>query len=452
LTTQKAVSLRSICPDVQGTTYATHCIHTFYPARFIPQVPRYVLERYPVSRRPALVFDPFAGAGTTAVEAYLQGHHSWTIDVNPLTAFLVRVKLQPLSPRLWPQVWHTVLDHVARMRRSHEDWTPAWEDLHYWFPAEALPFLRRMWGYLKQLPTSEPSALFLQAAALAVTRYFSWGDSRVPKLFKSKRRKAELPRILDELARNPSLPWILLQETARRYIYGAVVLGRMAQNREVCVIEGPPLEPLSSDRLWAYVQCADARQVGPILRQGVELTGLIDYIITSPPYCYAQEYFRSTKIDLYWLGLVDSATLRQMMKDEIGYTTADPMTFAYLQRQFPALRHFLEKLESDVSRRRAITQLKGYFVDLWRVLEQAIPYLRPGGWCAIFVGEPRVLGHTAPLHRIIAEYLEALGLEVRDQLLDTIRARNLFRGRRNLNPEGIQGEWLIVAQKPDRLG
>ncbi|GBC85899.1 hypothetical protein HRbin11_02358 [bacterium HR11] len=36
-------------------------------------------------------------------------------------------------------------------------------------------------------------------------------------------------------------------------------------------------------------------------------------------------------------------------------------------------------------------------------------------------------------------------------LFDTIRARNLFRGRRNLNPEGMTGEWLVVARQPEKL-
>ncbi len=449
MATVQAISLRSVCSDVRGTTYATHCIHPFYPARFIPQVPRYVLEHYPVDRRPAVVLDPFAGAGTTAVEAYLLGHHSWTVDVNPLTAFLVRVKLTPVPERTLPAVWHACLDHIARMRFGRDDFTPVWKDLTYWFPEEVLPPLRRMWGYLHRLGDSV-EARILRAAALAVTRHFSWGDSTVPKLFKSKRRKTELPRILDELARNPDLPFVLLKETVRRYVHGAVGLDRLARGARVEVTGMP--SSLPSDGLWALTQTLDARQIGPVLREAEHKVGAIDYIITSPPYCYAQEYFRSTKIDLYWLGLADDMTLRRWVKCEIGYTTAEPAVIGDLRRRLPSLDRFLGLVEQDVGsgRRSNLRILQGYFADLWRVLEQVVPFLRPGGWCAVFVGEPRVLGHIAPLHTIIAECLEALGLEVYDLLYDVIRARNLFRGRRNRNPEGLTGEWLVIARRSER--
>lgn len=48
------------------TTYATHDLYP-YPAKFIPNVVRYFIETY--TKPGDLIFDPFAGTGSVAIEA-----------------------------------------------------------------------------------------------------------------------------------------------------------------------------------------------------------------------------------------------------------------------------------------------------------------------------------------------------------------------------------------------
>ena len=73
-------------------------IHHFhsYPARFSPALVAGLLADV---RRGSVVFDPFAGSGTTLVEARLRGCAAWGNDLNPLAALLCRVKARPLSPK-----------------------------------------------------------------------------------------------------------------------------------------------------------------------------------------------------------------------------------------------------------------------------------------------------------------------------------------------------------------
>ena len=71
-------------------------IHHFhsYPARFAPALVTGLLAEVPPG---SVVFDPFAGSGTTLVEARLRGCAAWGNDLNPLAALLCRVKARPLS-------------------------------------------------------------------------------------------------------------------------------------------------------------------------------------------------------------------------------------------------------------------------------------------------------------------------------------------------------------------
>src|SRR5688572_23719057 len=63
-----------------------------YRACFKPQLPAYFIER--LTALGDIVYDPFGGRGTTAVEAALHGRTVLTNDVNPLSAILTRPRLE----------------------------------------------------------------------------------------------------------------------------------------------------------------------------------------------------------------------------------------------------------------------------------------------------------------------------------------------------------------------
>ena len=63
-----------------------------YRACFKPQLPAYFIER--LTKPGEIVYDPFGGRGTTAVEAALRGRRVVSNDVNPLSAILIYPRLE----------------------------------------------------------------------------------------------------------------------------------------------------------------------------------------------------------------------------------------------------------------------------------------------------------------------------------------------------------------------
>ncbi len=63
-----------------------------YRACFKPQLPAYFIER--LSNEGDLVYDPFSGRGTTAVEAALRGRRIAANDISPLSAIFARPRLE----------------------------------------------------------------------------------------------------------------------------------------------------------------------------------------------------------------------------------------------------------------------------------------------------------------------------------------------------------------------
>ena len=76
-----------------GQRQASSLHEVSYRACFKPQLPHYFIRRF--TKEADVVYDPFGGRGTTAVEAALMGRRVISNDANPLSRVL-------LSPRLCP--------------------------------------------------------------------------------------------------------------------------------------------------------------------------------------------------------------------------------------------------------------------------------------------------------------------------------------------------------------
>src|SRR5213594_2218325 len=71
------------------TSYLTHGIHP-YPAKFIPQIPKFLIEE--LSYPGETIADIFCGSGTTLVEALLLGRNTIGVDANPLACLVSQAK------------------------------------------------------------------------------------------------------------------------------------------------------------------------------------------------------------------------------------------------------------------------------------------------------------------------------------------------------------------------
>lgn len=81
-------------PASFNTTYLTHGIHP-YPAKYIPQLPRLIIESHTNERN--TILDPFCGSGTTLLEACILGRYSMGFDSNPIATLVSRAKTMTLT-------------------------------------------------------------------------------------------------------------------------------------------------------------------------------------------------------------------------------------------------------------------------------------------------------------------------------------------------------------------
>lgn len=426
--------------DISSTTYLSHGLHNYYPAKFIPQVPRFVIRE--LGLRGKVILDPFAGSGTTAVECLVTGNSNISNDINPMTRFLIGLKTLRLDPqRAWAHR-EALSELLAQVWDPGADFRPDWGNLDYWYPPEILPIIARLWGGLYALDGEQPELTqIIKAAALHVARKFSYDEDDSPKLFKSKFKRRKMKEILAELAeRGPTLITDALRSRAERYLTSVLEFSEAVTANFTLADEWREF-----DEPFVLRTCESVENLGAAVPAGA-----VDCVVTSPPYLYAQEYVRSTKLDMYWLGLADDAGVRALTRAEIGQRTQAGIDLNGALARAAAYTETLARVQAQAEHFKTksnVARFEAYFGDMLAFMQVSQRLLRDGGHLVVFVGDPKVFGQHVPSKDIFAELMELQGFAIEQVYFDTIKSRQLALDRQNANPEGMAGEWLIIGRK-----
>ena len=114
-----------------------HRLHP-YLGKYIPQLVEELFRRHVPAR--GRVLDPFAGSGTTLVQALESGLHSVGVDIAAFNCLLMRVKTRKHEPFL---LQHELRDALARFERGEGEADGESAYVREWFAPQARDDLLR---------------------------------------------------------------------------------------------------------------------------------------------------------------------------------------------------------------------------------------------------------------------------------------------------------------------
>jgi hypothetical protein len=363
------VVFRNSVPEIPKTTYGTFSIYK-YPAKFIPQVIAYTLKKY--ARPESVVFDPFAGYGTVGVVSRVYGHDYELWDLNPIMNLIHDTAVMN-APRI------NVKELVTRVRDSNHEFCPDWSNLTYWFPEEFLPTISKAWGLVHA--TKGEMKKMLSIPLLKATRYFSYSDEKVHKLYKSKHSKKKVDRLL-------GTDW----ETAFYRLLEKQIEKLLNKMKEYSNLNPQPVR---------YK-----------LRSGIDslntkLDRDVDILITSPPYLQAQEY-------------ISEEYVRSLSKKELPYNSVEEIHIH--SEKYQAYR-------KEIVEDHLIQLYDRYFhgtINAFATLGERVK-----DYMCIFVGPAKIRTRSIPIDEILVEHLTEMGWKHLVTYVDPIVSRSMFKSEVN---------------------
>lgn len=420
------------------TDYYTHGLHN-YPARMIPQIPRTLFEHWKSTGRVSdndLVFDPFSGSGTTAVEARLHGLNALATDINPFACLLSRAKATTLdTDKLEAAIGRCLgTDWLYRERFINEDYQAATErhetvhggDLnpengqkHYhhsvkdgWFPEPQLAKIEAMARQLSELRGKYNHKIirFIRIALAQTARKISYQRDRE---FKRHRIPEE-----DRSDHDPPFTATFREQLNEN-------IGRIKDFSQQV--------DATTD---ATIELADCR------KYDLEPSS-VQAIVTSPPYGdhsttvgygqFSQDPATvSTPLDIDLLKDVDPSGLG-------GKRSGRSLTLETVADWSPTLKTTLAELEKKDGRHDDVLD---FFTDYAESLLVCARVIEPGQPIALVVGNRTVSRTPIPTHLITTEIALSIGLSHEKTLPRSIPSKTLPYANAPENIPGQSGEMI----------
>jgi SAM-dependent methyltransferase len=415
----------------------THYIFR-YPAKFHPPVVRALLERY--SRPGDTVFDPFCGSGTLLVEALKARRRAIGSDIDPLAIAVAQAKVTPLEAKARRKAIDHVLDLFALYER-----TPAAYDELMWrdftddeFNAEQID----CWHEIPDLPRIEHWFRRYVICDLAnIRRALAEVDCR-PDV------RHFLHIVFGSIIRNASnadpVPVSGLEVTAHmrrlelegRRINPFDLMRNALRRADQAITE--LVEKLPTASSTAKVFTADATRLPKSI-------GIVDAVITSPPYHNAVDYYRRHLLEMYWLGLVATTDDRLALLPRYIGRHRVPISHPLLQ-EWTSLGeltdHWAEAIGAKNPERGR--DFRHYALSMRRTFHQLAPLLRRGAPAVFVVGHSTWDGNEIPTVDLFEE-LAGDTMSVSEVLSYPVKNRYMSYARHN--GASIDQEYVVILRR-----
>lgn len=398
-------------------SYATHGIHS-YPAKFIPQIPKFCLES--CSEVGDDVIDPFMGSGTTLLEAYMLGRNSYGIDIHPLASLIAKVKTTPLDPGRLAGLAQKLISDIRADNSDNRTWVPEIPNREHWFREEALTGLATIKKHVWSMRKGDYQDFFKICFSSIIRRTSnSDSDSLIPEVTTFRKK-------LDEQGKTSFDALSRFENTLRNKLIDAEELWRISAEVAEKYRNRPRVEIIGND----------ARDID------LEDSS-INLAVTSPPYASAVHYVSVHKLEMYWLGMLKD--ISELDGRVVGTSRA------YVQEYRPwepgteiaELRIVLEEL-IEKEKKSAYIVYK-YFDDMRRNLDEVNRVLKRNSRYCLVVGENTFRKVRIPTYVILARIALRSGFEIDKSYVYDVINRHLDIPR--WNDSRIERDYILVLKK-----
>jgi len=384
---------------------------------YSPQYVETILSRYAPHAR--AVLDPFAGTGTTAFTVAQLGKTAYFCEINPVLQFisLVKIRVRRLGD-----------SQRANLARALAQLSNTMSELDTFEPNYALDK-----AYGRTFGDSEFFDIPVYEQVLRVRTWIDYVACEHP-LLADLLTVATLSALVpaSRMKRAGDLRYKTDRELRRQTVsLTTAVRKHIAQM--VQDIQGD----VNGLKTTPLLVCEDARSLTDVPRLD------IDAIITSPPYVNGTNYFRNTKIELWFLRCLQNQDDLTAFRAAAVTAGINDVTVAKTPSALhPEVKRVVCALEQRAYDARIPRMIASYFTDMTSIFRAISHHLTPQATVAVDIGDSRYAGVHVPVDHLLVACLQELDLVQTHEVL--------LRRRRSRDGTPLKQSLLVFAHRPAR--
>ena len=397
---KESVGIDTKIIDPQSASNKSTPIHRWVPwiAGFSADFVKTIIKSHKL--KGGIVLDPFAGVGTTLIEASALGNDVIGFEINPYAAFASKMKLNAstIDTSLLAQHINKLIEFHSRVVLS--EYQPkssppeGFKTREQFYSPIVLHKVLTLLDFIETIENGNIKDIFLLAFAATMVQYSNY--SYEPSL--GTRAAAGKPVIDD-------FPVI---ET---------IIEKLGQYQ--------------SDIKWLTTRLNGYQPNKQIINDSIFnskkhiKSNTVDLVITSPPYLNNYHYIRNTRPHLYWLGFASNTKdVKPLENDNFGkyWQTVRGKELVDLEFENPP-----ESLKEDLSILRTLNKEKGvyggngwanyaasYFNDCYKLSLNLHHAMKSKATAYVVIGNSILQGLMIPTDEYFGRIAEGIGFELVD--------------------------------------
>jgi DNA modification methylase len=362
-----------------------------YLQGYSPQFVEAILDKYAPDSK--CILDPFSGTGTTIFTASQLNKKSYFCEINPVLQFITLTKIQvrQLSTadrwKLADELLEAkqalkALDEFPADYRLHNFYQQTFGNSQF-FEDEVYEQVLKLRTWLDERALEKPLVsdlitIAILSALVPASRMKRAGDLRYKT---AKEAQQPTPSLLEAISQN------LLQ------------MSRDIQD-DVNGLQAEPLLITESIHSLAHI---------PYLE--------IDTVVTSPPYVNGTNYFRNTKIELWFLRcLTEKNDLTKFRAEALTAGINDVTVAKATVENHPEVEKVVSILEEHAYDSRIPRMIASYFSEITNAFQGIRQHLVNEATVAIDIGDSCYAGVHVPVDKLLSACLQDLGFVQQDSI------------------------------------
>lgn len=381
-----------------------------YPCKFIPEIPRWGINSF-LSNEKQTVFDPFAGSGTTLLEANVCGYNAYGTEIDEVAKLITKVKTTKLKRAELAKVdalYNNILVLLDGKKKS--TYRPQINNLEHWFSEETINDLGLIKEFINDIDNVSIKNFF-SVVFVSIIKRVSFADDTSPKPYVSNNIKKNPPSVEKEFASVFNRYRMMIEDLLQVRRFGSTQL-----------IEGDALS-FHTKRHF-------------------------DIAISSPPYINAFDYGRTMRLENLWLGLLDEDSLREKKAFYVGtekIKIKSEEDLLILEKS-SLLEKYYRGIQKEDKKRALI--VKKFFEDMEKNMQCVYSHLKPNSKYMIVIGNSSIRNIEIESWKVLEQIGHTIGFETNQYFNYEIK-NPYIRIPRGGKGGKISKDYIIVLEKGD---